>query len=98
MKAAEYFRMLDIDGDNHISFYEFIAPILESIPPRVAIAFVSDVRFKMECYTNVRHAYRTVSQISTVVTKSLIRGKLQDRMDPLSRHFVLALDGLNLPE
>ena len=28
-KAAEYFRMLDIDGDNQISFSEFIAPILE---------------------------------------------------------------------
>ena len=68
--------MLDIDGDNHISFSEFIAPLLESIPPRVAIAFVSDVRFKMECYTNLRHAYRMVSSISSVVTKQLIKGKL----------------------
>ena len=98
MKAAEYFRMLDIDGDNHISFSEFIAPLLESIPPRVAIAFVSDVRFKMECYTNLRHAYRMASSISSVVTKQLIKGKLHDRRDPLSRHFVQALEELNLPE
>jgi hypothetical protein len=71
--------MLDIDGDNHISFSEFIAPILETIPPRVAICFVSDIRFKMEIFTNLRHAYRTVSQISEVVTVDLIRGKLLDR-------------------
>lgn len=59
-KAAEYFRLLDIDGDNHISFSEFIAPILEQIPPRVAICFVSDIRFKMEVLTNLRQAFRTV--------------------------------------
>lgn len=78
-KAAEYFRMLDIDGDNHISFNEFIAPILEQIPPNVAIGFVSDIRFKMEVYTNLRHAFRTVAQISEVVTLDLVKGKLLDR-------------------
>ena len=86
--------MLDIDGDNHISFSEFIAPILETIPPRVAICFVSDIRFKMEVFTNLRHAYRTVSQISEVVTIDLIRGKLLDRQDALSQHYAKALDEL----
>jgi hypothetical protein len=60
-KAVDYFRLLDIDGDNMISFAEFLAPMMEQIPPRVAITFISDIRFKMECYTNLRHAFRTVS-------------------------------------
>ena len=46
--ATDYFRMLDYNGDNLVSFNEFLAPILETIPPRVAIAFVSDMRFKIE--------------------------------------------------
>lgn len=78
-QAAEYFRLLDVDGDNNISFNEFIAPILEKIPPRVAICFVSDIRFKMEVYTNIRQAYRTVQEISEVVTLDLVKGKLMDR-------------------
>lgn len=94
--AAEYFRLLDVDGDNNISFNEFIAPILEQIPPRVAICFVSDIRFKMEVYTNLRHAYRTVAQISDVVTLDLVKGKLMDRQDSLAPHFVKAIDELRL--
>jgi hypothetical protein len=33
----------------------------------------------MEIYTNLRHAFRTVAQISEVVTLDLIKGKLLDR-------------------
>lgn len=94
-KASEYFRLLDIDGDNHISFAEFLAPLMEQIPPRVAIVFISDIRFKMEVYTNLRYAYQTVAKISDLVTLDLIRGKLNDRRDALSEHFVKALDELH---
>lgn len=27
--AADYFRMLDVDGDNRISFAEFLAPLMD---------------------------------------------------------------------
>ena len=48
----------------------------------------------MEIYTNLRHAFRTVAQISEVVTLDLIKGKLLDRQDALSPHFVKAIDEL----
>ena len=92
--ATNYFRMIDVDGDNLISFNEFLAPILESIPPRVSIAFVSDVRFKMECLNSLRVAFRTCFEISEIVTKELVKGKLAERQDPLSDHYVIALNEL----
>jgi len=57
--------------------------------------FISDIRFKMEVYTNLRYAYQTVAKISDLVTIDLIRGKLNDRRDALSKHFVKALDELH---
>lgn len=92
--AGDYFRLLDIDGDNYLSFAEFLAPMMDQIPPRVAIVFVSDIRFKLEVFHNLRSAFKTVSKISELVTKDLIKGKLSERKDSLSEHFVVALDAL----
>lgn len=77
--ATDYFRMIDVDSDQLVSFSEFIAPILESIPPRVSIAFVSDVRFKMEALNALRTAFKTCLEISDQVTVDLVKGKLAER-------------------
>jgi len=37
-----------------VSFYDFIAPLLAIIPPQVAIVFISDMRFKMDMYNNLK--------------------------------------------
>ena len=84
--AADYFRMLDINGDNLVSFSEFLSPILENIPPRVAIAFVSDMRFKIEVLNQIREAFRICNEVSEVVTLELVKGKLDERRDPLGAH------------
>ena len=89
--STDYFRMLDCDGDEKISYSEFLAPILESIPPRVSIAFVSDVRFKIEVLNNIRLAFKTCQEISDVVTVDLIAGKLAERNDPFAEHFIAKL-------
>jgi len=68
--------MLDNDNDKKVAFSEFIAPILESVPPRVAIAFVSDIRFKFEVFNQLRQAYKTCRIISDEVTVDLMKGKL----------------------
>ena len=83
--------MLDIDGDKLISFNEFLSPILESIPPRVAIAFVSDIRFKFDVFNNIRSAFLACCQCSDVVTVDLVEGKILERQDPFAVHFVKQL-------
>jgi hypothetical protein len=92
--STDYFNMLDNDGDKKISYSEFLAPILESIPPRVSQAFVSDVRFKIEVFTNIRAAFKTCQQISDVVTLDLVAGKLAERNDPFAEHFIAKLSEL----
>ena len=89
--ATDYFRMLDYNGDNLVSFNEFLAPILETIPPRVAIAFVSDMRFKIEVLNQIREAFRICNEVSECVTLDLVQGKLAERRDPLSEHYVKQL-------
>lgn len=47
--AQEYFEYLDKDEDQLVSFTDFLAPVLSIVPPEVAITFISDVRFKIDC-------------------------------------------------
>ena len=91
-KASDYFRLLDIDGDNHISFSEFLAPLMNQIPPNVAVVFVSDIRFKMDIYKSLRNHYKIVSKITKAVTVDMIKGKIRELNDSLGDHQVQALE------
>lgn len=82
--ASDYFRFLDTDGDNLISFSEFLSPLLEKIPPKVAIVFISDVRFKIEILQNIREAIRFCAKISSLLTFDLVKSKLLERKDSLA--------------
>ncbi len=71
-----------------------MAPLLTIIPPTVAIVFISDMRFKMDMCNNLRRAFETVSKISEMVTKDLVKGKVEERKDGLVPHIVQILDSL----
>ena len=44
-KAAEYFRMLDLDHSGSVSFYEFLLPLIPMLPENVAMCFTNDFSF-----------------------------------------------------
>lgn len=94
LSSKDYFRLLDSDQDNLVSFTDFLAPLLIIIPPQVAIVFISDMRFKMDMCSNLRRAYQTVSKISEAVTTDLIKGKVEERQDGLVPFILQVLGSL----
>lgn len=76
-----------------------MAPLLSIIPPPVAIVFISDMRFKMETFNALRHAFRIVGKLSEVVTKNLLAAKIHERAgDDLVAFHLDALEALNLSD
>lgn len=90
--AVDYFEYLDKDEDQLVSFTDFLAPTLSIVPPEVAITFISDVRFKMDCLAAIRQCFTVCAKISEAVTVDLIRGKIEDRQDDLVPHMLDAMD------
>ena len=48
----------------------------------------------MEVLAYLRQAYQMCKKLTDCVTKDLVRGKLLERADPLSNHFVAALESM----
>ena len=53
-KCQEYFTMLDEDDDKLVSFYDFITPLMSTLPHEVAAMFTQDQRYKQESFNDLR--------------------------------------------
>lgn len=62
------------------------------------MAFVADLRWKLEIFTKMRYAYDFCSKISQAVTTDLIKSKLAETQDDLSLFALNFLSELQLPD
>ena len=95
---AQYFTFIDKDEDGLVSFQDFLGPLLCTIPPQVAMVFVTDMRWKMETYNRIRLAYAHCATVSKAVTPDLVQGKLREPQDDLCEFHVKALQDIGMPE
>jgi len=93
---TQYFNLCDKDQDKLVNFTDFIGPILATIPPEVAMCFVSDFRFKIDCYSKIREARHYCSKITAFVTPDLVRGRIAEANDDLSQFRLTEFDRLGL--
>ena len=56
-KCLEYFTMLDEDEDTLVSFYDFLTPLMSTLPHEVAAMFTQDQRYRQESFNDLRIAF-----------------------------------------
>ena len=55
--------MLDEDTDSLVSFYDFITPLMSTLPNEVAAMFTQDQRYRQESFNDLRIAFDQESRI-----------------------------------
>lgn len=95
--ATQYFKYIDKDEDGLVSFHDFLGPLLATIPPHVAMVFVTDMRQKMDSYQRIRTAFAHCGRLSPLVTPDLVKARLSEPNDDLCQFHVKALEEMQLP-
>lgn len=71
--------MLDEDTDSLVSFYDFITPLMSTLPNEVAAMFTQDQRYRQESFNDLRIAFDQESRIhegQTVGNIAAIRARV----------------------
>ena len=57
MASIDYFRILDLDKDGFVGFFDFLQPLMSVIPQDVIAMFSQDQRFQQETFNELRIAF-----------------------------------------